>query len=35
MDLWKALDSEVDGKVSWPVVIIMLAVLVPIVLAIT
>ena len=23
MDLWKALDSEVDRKVFWPIVIVM------------
>lgn len=34
MNWWKAFDSEVDGKVFWPVVIVMLCVLVPIVLAI-
>jgi hypothetical protein len=32
--LWKAFNSEVDGKVFWPVIIVMLAVLVPIVLEI-
>jgi hypothetical protein len=26
MDWWKALDSEVDGKVFWPIVIVMLVV---------
>jgi hypothetical protein len=34
MNLWKAFNSEVDGKVFWPVIIIMLAVLVPLVLEI-
>jgi hypothetical protein len=34
MNLWKLFNSEVDGKVFWPVIIIMLAVLVPIVLEI-
>ena len=34
MNLWQAFNSEVDGKVFWPVIIIMLCVLVPIVLAI-
>jgi hypothetical protein len=34
MDFRKALESEVDGKVFWPIVIVMLVVLVPIVMAI-
>src|SRR5262249_43792534 len=33
MNLWKTFNSEVDGKVFWPVIIVMLLVLVPIVLA--
>ena len=32
MNLWKTFNSEVDGKVFWPVIIVMLLVLVPIVL---
>jgi hypothetical protein len=36
MSLWKFFksDVEVDGKVFWPVIIVMLAVLVPIVMVI-
>jgi hypothetical protein len=34
MHLRKALDSEVDGKVFWPIVIVMLVVLIPLVMAI-
>jgi hypothetical protein len=36
MSLWKAFKSEaeVDGKVFWPIIIVMLAVLAPIVLTI-
>jgi hypothetical protein len=34
MDFWKAFNSEVDGKVFWPVIIVLLAVMVPIVMAI-
>jgi hypothetical protein len=32
--LWELFNSEVDGIVFWPVIIVMLAVLIPIVMAI-
>jgi len=34
MKLWEAFNSEVPGKVFWPVMIVMLLILVPIVMSI-
>jgi hypothetical protein len=34
MDFWKTLDSEVDGRVFWPIVAVMLVVLIPLVMAV-
>jgi hypothetical protein len=34
MKWWEAFNSEVDGKVFWPVIIVMLCILVPLVLVV-
>jgi hypothetical protein len=34
MNLWKKFNGEVDGRVFWPVIILMLVVLIPIVMLI-